>query len=132
MCDMPRAKHIPVRIIQEHLGLLENGVLKYCVCTAVFHLQFAKTGQMLKASFEHAHHLQVQTCFGTETPLSYPAPRTGMIPLNLYYSKTRNDHFLTATKVLYRHIQNVVRMKRTLRATVKAEHFAISERIIPK
>lgn len=38
----------------------------------------------------------MQTCVGTETPLSKPVQH---MPLNLYYSDSRQDHFVTSTKV---------------------------------
>ncbi|XP_062522474.1 uncharacterized protein LOC134197211 isoform X2 [Corticium candelabrum] len=57
---------------------------------------FDETGRMLKASFEHAHTVGVKTCIGSETPLSKPA--STIAPLNLYYSKTRQDNFLTTTQ----------------------------------
>lgn len=38
----------------------------------------------------------MQTCVGTETPLSKPVQH---MPLNLYYSNSRQDHFVTSTKV---------------------------------
>ena len=62
-------------------------------------MQFARTGDMLKTSFQHAHSVDVQTCVGTEIPLSKPGPSSGVVPLNLYYSAKRHDHFLTTTEV---------------------------------
>lgn len=58
---------------------------------------FDETGRMLKAAFDHAHIVGVQTCIGSETPLSKPPAI--ITPLNLYYSKTRQDNFLTTTQV---------------------------------
>eukprot|EP00117_Sycon_ciliatum_P037015 scpid25772/ scgid27766/ len=63
---------------------------------------FDRTGAMLKSAFQHAQRISVKTCVGTETPLSMPSPavgnKTGNGPLNLYYSASRKDHFLTTTQ----------------------------------
>ena len=61
--------------------------------------QFDKTGQMLKEAFEHAHDLSVMTCVGTETPLAKPPVNESIMPLYLYFSEERQDHFLTTTSV---------------------------------
>jgi hypothetical protein len=57
---------------------------------------FDETGRLLNESFNHACTVGVQTCIGTETPLSKPS--APIVPLNLYYSKTRQDNFLTTTQ----------------------------------
>ena len=65
---------------------------------------FNRVGALWKASFAHAAALGVQTVLGTEIPLSMPPPPApppppsgATLPLQLWYSSTRNDHFITTT-----------------------------------
>lgn len=58
-----------------------------------------KVGELWQAVFPYAHSLGVQTCLGTEIPMTPPPPPTGArVPLNVYYSQSRQDHFATTTE----------------------------------
>lgn len=60
---------------------------------------FNNVGTMWQSAFEFAHQLGVKTCLGTETPVSVPPPPGDvLVPLNLYFSQSRDDHFVTATQ----------------------------------
>lgn len=51
------------------------------------------------AAFAYAHKIGVATILGTETPLSPPPPGgNSPIPLYVFYSASRNDHFVTTTQ----------------------------------
>lgn len=58
---------------------------------------FNAVGSMWTSFFPYAHALGVGTTVGTEMPLSMPPDPNVMVPLNLYYSQSRNDHFATAS-----------------------------------
>ena len=62
---------------------------------------FNRVGAYWKDSFAHAAALGVQTVLGTEIPLTMPPsspPGPGaMVPRQLWYSASRNDHFITTT-----------------------------------
>jgi hypothetical protein len=62
---------------------------------------FNRIGAYWKKSFAHATALGVQTVLGTEIPLTMPpaSPPAGgsKLPLQLWYSASRNDHFITTT-----------------------------------
>ena len=83
---------------------------------------FNRVGQLWKTTFAHAKALGIQTVLGTEIPLSIPKggappspspppnpgpgpgpgpgpapPISNKLPLQVWYSKTRNDHFVTTT-----------------------------------
>ena len=66
---------------------------------------FNRVGLLWRAAFAHAKALGVQTVLGTEIPLSMPPPPappgppspSTLLPLQLWYSASRNDHFVTTT-----------------------------------
>ena len=62
---------------------------------------FNRVGLLWRAAFAHAKALGVQTVLGTEIPLAMPAPPAplpdALLPLQLWYSAARNDHFVTTT-----------------------------------
>ena len=77
---------------------------------------FNRVGQLWKTTFAHAKALGIQTVLGTEIPLSIPKsgvppspspppnpgpgpapPVSNRLPLQVWYSKTRSDHFVTTT-----------------------------------
>ena len=65
---------------------------------------FNRVGAYWKASFAHAKALGVQTVLGTEIPLAMPPtaappppPAGATLPLQVWYSAARNDHFITTT-----------------------------------
>lgn len=65
---------------------------------------FNRVGALWKATFAHAVALGVGTVLGTEIPLAMPAPAPpappgpgATLPLQLWYSMARNDHFVTTT-----------------------------------
>lgn len=57
-------------------------------------------GALWQSTFAYAHVMGVTTCLGTETPMSPPPPAPGddLVPLNVYYSASRDDHFATSTQ----------------------------------
>jgi hypothetical protein len=63
---------------------------------------FNRVGLFWKSAFSHASLLNVQTILGTEMPLSLPpAPSPNntspILALQLWYSQSRDDHFVTTT-----------------------------------
>jgi hypothetical protein len=65
---------------------------------------FNRVGLLWRAAFAHAKALGVQTVLGTEIPLAMPAPSAppappagATLPLQHWYSASRNDHFVTTT-----------------------------------
>lgn len=61
---------------------------------------FERTAKMLGDAFKFAHTVGVQTCVGTETPLSKPPNPivpNGTLPLHTYYSASRGDTFTTTS-----------------------------------
>jgi hypothetical protein len=66
---------------------------------------FNRVGLYWKKTFAHAAALGVQTVLGTEIPLSMPPqnmpppppPAGATLPLQLWYSAARDDHFITTT-----------------------------------
>lgn len=63
---------------------------------------FNRVGLFWKSAFSHAALLSVQTILGTEMPLSLPpAPSPNntspILALQLWYSSSRDDHFVTTT-----------------------------------
>jgi hypothetical protein len=68
---------------------------------------FNRVGLYWKKTFAHASALGVQTVLGTEIPLSIPPSSSpsptpppaplATLPLQVWYSSTRNDHFVTTT-----------------------------------
>lgn len=58
---------------------------------------FNAVGEMWRSVFPYAHALGVGTTLGTEMPLSMPADPQAMAGLNVYYSASRNDHFVTTS-----------------------------------
>ena len=62
---------------------------------------FNRVGALWKDTFAHAVALGVGTVLGTEIPLSTPPPPppapTATLPLQLWFSAARNDHFITTT-----------------------------------
>jgi hypothetical protein len=59
---------------------------------------FNRVGALWQTSFAYAHQLGVKTILGTETPLSPPPISPDVLtPLNVFYSTTRDDHFVTTT-----------------------------------
>jgi hypothetical protein len=65
---------------------------------------FNRVGALWKSTFAHAVALGVATVLGTEIPLAMPEPAPpappgpgATLPLQLWYSAERNDHFVTTT-----------------------------------
>ena len=62
-------------------------------------LLFNRVGALWQSVFSYAHQIGVKTCIGTETPISVPnLPPDLQVPLNVYYSSSRDDHFVTTTQ----------------------------------
>jgi hypothetical protein len=59
---------------------------------------FNRVGALWQSVFKFAHAVGVKTCLGTEMPMSPPPAAGGLVPLNLYFSATRGDHFATTTQ----------------------------------
>ena len=58
---------------------------------------FNRVGELWQAAFKYAHAVGVKTCLGTESPMTPPPLGGGLVPLNIYYSASRGDHFATTT-----------------------------------
>lgn len=65
---------------------------------------FNRVGLLWKAAFAFAKTLGIQTALGTEIPLAMPPPPSpappgpgATLPLQVWYSASRNDHFITTT-----------------------------------
>ena len=60
------------------------------------HALFDAVGALWQSTFAYAHELGVQTCIGTETPITPPPlPAGSLLPLNVYFSAVRDDHYAT-------------------------------------
>jgi hypothetical protein len=61
-------------------------------------LLFNEVGQLWQDTFAFAHTIGVKTILGTEMPLTPPPLPSGLLtPLMVWYSASRNDHFVTTT-----------------------------------
>lgn len=62
---------------------------------------FNRVGLFWQRVFKHSHALGIQNVLGTEMPLALPPtppPAPGsLVPLQLWYSAARDDHFVTAS-----------------------------------
>jgi hypothetical protein len=65
---------------------------------------FNAVGRLWQKTFAHAAALGIQTILGTEMPLSMPAPPSpppppagATVALQLWYSSSRDDHFVSAS-----------------------------------
>jgi len=59
---------------------------------------FNGVGDLWADVFAYARALGIKTALGTETPLSTPTPPADtLVPLNVYFSSSRDDHFATTT-----------------------------------
>lgn len=59
---------------------------------------FNAVGAMWQDTFAFAHAVGVQNFLGTEIPISTPPlPATTLLPLSVWYSAERDDHFVTTT-----------------------------------
>ena len=59
---------------------------------------FNRVGLHWQRAFKHAKSLGLSTVLGTEMPLSLPPlPPQPTVALQLWYSPSRDDHFVTAT-----------------------------------